>query len=230
MEKEQYEFSEHPVVVWIAERRKELLWGFLVLVLLVMGIIRFATRTDLQTETDYISAQNDLTSIVQPRGVRLTFEEKEAALGRIQSIVSRHPDLRAKYDGTVAQILLAFDQPEQAAPYLERALSRTTDKELPLFAEFSNLSLTAQEKKLEETPNQSLALKNSLDNVQDSSLYAYNLLRIGLTANSLGDKEETKRAFKEWLDKAALPGFQRVAEAFAQEKVFIVDYMKSLSM
>jgi hypothetical protein len=229
MEKEYLTDQEHPAILWMAERKKQLLWAFFILILLVIGVIRLASRSDMQTETDFISAQNDLNLMTQNKGTTVSTEEKEAALVRLQNILSRYPELRSKYDGMVAQILLAMDKPDQSAPYLERALSRTTDKNLPNFAQFANLSITAQENKLQDVLDQSIALKNKLANDKDSPLYAYNLLRIGLTARLLENKEKEKQAFKEFIDNSENPGFQKVIKTFEENQLFIVDYMKNNS-
>lgn len=215
--------NSHPFIIWVAERQKELIIGFFILVLVLLLAIRLSSRSELKTESDFIKAENDLALIVSPaEGIAPAKEEE--ALQSLQTIVSRYPDLQSKYDGPLAQILLAKRKPDQAAPYLERALGRTTEKELPLYAEFANISLAAGEEDLEGAFTRSQKMKDQLD--RNSALYAYNLLRIAMLAKQLEKHEDAKDAFSEWLKNQDNPGFQEISKAFSQERMFLIDYIK----
>lgn len=214
--------NSHPIIEWAAEKRKELIWGFGFLVLGLLLLVRLSSFFGVKTENNYLQAEKDLALVLESNKT----EEQEEALSKLLSILASTPDMGPIYDGTVAQIFLAANKPKEAAPYLEKSLSRTTSQELPHFASFAKASLMIQEGKWDEALKESMDLKAALQTQNDSSLYAFNVLRLALINKHLGKKDGEKAAWKEWQEKKDLPAFQKVSAAFAGVKAPLEEYLK----
>lgn len=217
--------TTHPLVLFAIEKKKEILWTFFGLVAFAFLAIRLSGWATGETEVDYVTAKNDLNLLItHPSGTENSDEARDA-LERLQTIVARHPDLASKYDGSIGQILLAENKPDAALPYVDRALSRTTEELLPNYARFAALSVIVQEGRLDEALEKSLALKEDLKIADDTPLYAYNLLRIILIAKEIGNNDVVKKGLEEWRQKEGLPAFEKIISRFSQEEIPLRDYL-----
>ncbi len=95
----------------------------------------------------------------------------------------RHPEIKPKYQGALAQTLLIEQQTPQAQKYADDIFKRTQPEHLQLYQDYSRTSLLIAEGHYADALPQAVQLKTKMDqsNADNHSfLYVYNLIRLAL--------------------------------------------------
>lgn len=182
-----------------------------VLLIAIVGIAaglvvfsRLSASRRAESEQDYFEAEHYFSTLVT-QGPQDTVTFSSDSLSQLQRIIDQHPDLHAKYDGAIAQLLLSLGRDEDAKAYLVSAQSRINPQELsqPYHA-FASVTLQIANREYEEALAQSLQLQEQLA-AQDSlqTLAAFNLLRIASLYQQLGRTQEELQTWKQWKTQAA---------------------------
>lgn len=187
---------------------------------------------------DYLAAEKTFNEWTGDRNDKLI---------KLQKILKQHPELHAKYDGRIAQKLLVNSEHGLAAGFA-KAAQRRIGEFSPYYARFSNCSLLIGEKKFENALEESLSLKQALD--QDPNfwktesdlvrhggiLYGYNLLRIAFLQQLAGNNAGELAAWKEfereagWLEteppnKNNVESFELINRNFQKNDVSLKDFI-----
>ncbi len=191
---------DHPAVLWISDNFRMLIQGLILAVAVLFVVYRVSSSNSTQAQTDYIKAANNFSIIANTKSTASALAQQEA-LDDLRDILSKHPDLNAKYDGWLAQALLNQNKVTEATPFGESAIKRTANNNLPLYNAFANTSLLISNGNYSQALTDSQALKEQLlaENKEnaDSLLLAFTQLRISLL-NQLTDNPSAERSA--WTD------------------------------
>lgn len=176
------DWSSHPAVEWITAHKNLLLGIFLGLMLFLILASQFINWRTLNAEKDFFQAQTLFTQF-QNSAIQQPTENSTAAadFDQLEALLQRHPELKPKYDGGLAQSFLINGQTEQAQPIIEGIFKRTQPDHLSLYQDYTQTSLLIGHGKFEESLQRALKLKTSLDQLDEKGpplLYIFNLIRI----------------------------------------------------
>ena len=193
------DWSSHPAVEWAIINKKKILWiaaGLLLLLIICYRIIAMRTVT---AENDFFQAQAAFTQF-QKAGISSDGSIASKDLDQLDSIMQRHPEIKPKYEGPLAQTLLISGQIPQAQKFAEGIFKRTQPDYLQLYQDYSQTSLLIAEEQYTEALSQAIKLKASLDNLNEndnSLLYVYNLIRLALLYQQTGQFQEELKTWQE---------------------------------
>jgi hypothetical protein len=135
-------------------------------------------------------------------------------LEQSQRLFSQSPSLKTRFQATLAQNLMAKGEWNHSVNYAEAALVDTGKIQPQLFTEFSQISLDIGQKKYKQALDRSIQLKEQLATQEAPSysiLAAYNLLRIALLQQEVGDAQSELNAlsdYNRYIDSESLHGNQ----------------------
>lgn len=185
-------------IEWLSANKKNILIGFIILFVLLIFSYRILAQRTVNAESDYVSAQIIFNHIQEsaPSGELL-----QDQLTELSAIIHRHPELGAKYDAPLAEMLLIEGQAAQAAPYAKSVFARTKADDLAFYRSFGETSLLIAAGDHQKAYEKAKELKQQLD--QDTShrygavLYGYNLIRLASLEQALGLTEEENKTWDE---------------------------------
>ena len=114
------EWLEHPAIEWISANRKTLLWSLFSLFAVLILAYRVLAWQNTRSEEDYFRA-NFLFQEIQNSSSK---NDKTAPLQELAAIMQRRPELQAKYDGSLAQMLIIENSPSQAIEFAKPTFKR----------------------------------------------------------------------------------------------------------
>jgi len=197
---------------------------FAVLALLAIGY-RFAGGTAAKKETSYLVAENYFTNLQQAVGTGIGIETIENYLDKLKEITTAYPSLQSRYDGTIAQFLIAMGRYEEAQPFAMRTLKRTAQDQLPIFNDFSKISLMIAKGNLAEALEEAQKLKKEMIQIRNKnegsfvSLFAYTLLRNAILQSKAGAPRKAEKAWTEWEKYASSIGNPQLRDAVAKLEI-----------
>lgn len=194
---------------------KRLIFYALVAIILSATLVaRLASHRKSKGEHDFLQAPLSLA---------------EGRVDELEEIFTRHSELRPKYDGPIAQFLIKANEPEMATLYAEQMLGRTSNY-ASLYADFSKTTLLIENGRYTTALTQALSLQKELAPKEDSLLKLYNLLRIALLQQELGDKSAEKEAWSRLLQEFSEkpnPTQQTFLNTFQRGNITLIQYAKN---
>lgn len=197
--------KENRFFQFLVENRQFIPYVFIALLILLGIAFKVTGGRTSEAETNYLIAENYFNRLKETWQEGAGMESLQANLEKLQEITADYPSLRSRYDGTIAQLLLLMNKPEEARQFILRTLERTTQDDLRIFTEFSKTTLLIAEGKLAEALKRAKNLKKKI--VQDDQkkiphLFAYTLLRIAMLEKVSGTPEGESEAWDEWKNYA----------------------------
>ncbi len=180
---------------WIQKYGAVLAYAFLGIVVALVIVFQFARRNEKQTFADYMKAERTYQQFVGS-----DLQNNPAAFQTLVSLMEEHSDLRQKYEGKVAQALIAKGEGELAAPYLENMVARSKKEGFASFTAFTEATRLINEGELDAAYKQSLELQSDLK--AEDELYAFNLLRLATLEGKLGLWKQELQHWEEILEAA----------------------------
>lgn len=174
----------HPILAFFSEHGSRILSGLAIVILATVILFRWFGDSEEAAQNDFISAANSFQQLK-----KFNVTDFNSAISNISTILERRPELQAKYDGDIAQILLIMNKPEEAKPYIERTLRRTSQDHTPNFAAFSQNTLLISENNLKPALDETVKLQENLNANQDKNLdflKAFNTFRLALLQQKNG--------------------------------------------
>lgn len=187
------EWTSHPAVEWLSANKQIILWSFLALLLLLISAYRLISHSNHQAENDYYRAETVFAQFQKE-----TFGGNEelagANLKELEAIIERHPELKSKYEGQLAQALLIAGQAAQATPLAEEVFKRTFADAIQLYQDYSVATLLISENQYQKALEQTQQLQQNLNQfIKEKSfenLFVYNILRLAMLHQQMGHTEE----------------------------------------
>jgi hypothetical protein len=180
--------SFSPFVHWMIQKRKALVLATSALLVAVICFAIIRSKNTKQYFQDIQRAEvlaEDLEQ-VNPQ------EDPEKATSELMSICSRQKDLKPRYDGIIAQNLIIEGKPSEN--FAEGAIESLQVNNLPLFSQFSEITLLSEQGKLPEALSKAKAL---LENSPNFTLRACTLLQIASLQRAVKQQEGCKKTVEE---------------------------------
>lgn len=245
-------WDDHPFVQWLSYYGRYILFTVLGLIALLTLVYRLTSGGDVKAETDYFNADNEFQLFAHPVVEEADSAASREALNRLELIMQRRPELNAKYDGLVAQILIFRGDADSAAPFATRAIARTAAENHPFYTDYAQTTLLIGSEQYHEALKRAQELQQKMaaammhTQTQEGehpafgdSLYVYNLIRIGMLQQQLGLSKEERDTWQEWKkliqEKDSLLPAGRISSAtieeqlahFTDNKLSLLDYIEA---
>lgn len=191
--------AEHPIFQWIMKNSSNIAFGAMLAAALLFFGYRTSANNNSQAEIDYFNAQNDYQIFAGQNERPATAEGRDEALQDLKAILAKRPELKTKYEALIAQELLIQGKASEAQDHMNRVFKRTAADNLPLYTAFSKISLLIGQAEYATALEESKALEQKIageTSGHDASLRIYNLLRIAILEQQLGNREGELEAWK----------------------------------
>lgn len=193
------DWSSHPAIEWLSSHKKIFLWAGLALLAALILASRYATLRTLNAENDFFHAQKAFTQFQQ---ASISSEDSSASsdLEQLEAIMQRHPELKPRYQGALAQTLLITGKTDQAQAFAEDIFKRTQPDHLQLYQDYTQASLMINEGRYADALQQTQQLKSTLDQLDEGAnpiLYVFNLIRLAMLYQQTGQPHEELRAWEQ---------------------------------
>jgi acetyl/propionyl-CoA carboxylase alpha subunit len=205
-------FDEGRLVEWFTENGKNILYGLAGLLGIIVLIYAFSSTQTNKAEQEYIQAANDFAYFSRTSDIQDSILATEA-LTRLNTILSKHPELHATYDGAIAQILLNREQTKEALIYAQNTLARVKSNNLTFYSDYAQNTLLISQKNFKQALENTLALQQKMkeefenptsEHTFGDELFALNLLRVAMLQQEQGDKPAELQTWQEWKQYAGL--------------------------
>lgn len=237
--------DEGVITDWLADNGKNILYGLAGLIALLVIIFAISSGDRSKAEQEYLQAANDFSSFTKSYDAKNPAQLNDA-LGRLNNLMAKHPELHAAYDGALAQTLLNRSQVQEAKPYAQATLQRVKSNDLPFYNDYAATTLLISQQQFKEALDSTLALQQKMqaDLASPSTsrsfgdeLFALNLLRIAMLQQELGDKNAELQTWQEWKSYAGLSSnpkttgnvdpqaFRSIIQKLAIGSISLADYI-----
>lgn len=220
--------DHHPAAEWLIANKKIITIAFAALFALILLAYRLLSNQAVKAENDFFSAQSEFNAfqriVSQPY---FTAEAVDQALSKLQGPLERHPELHAKYDGSIAQTLLIANQPAQAAPYAEGVFKRTSQDPVSFYRSYGETSLAIEEGRYGDAYQQALSLKDLLSQTPTGheTLYLFNLVRLAFLQQQLHLQQEELQTWNELQNTDRPTSLMAVYKLFSQGQASLAHYI-----
>ncbi len=208
--------DEEGILNTLSKYSSYLFYGGIGLFVLLFIIYRFSSQQATHAETNFINAANLYDQVIAGKDAA----SKTEAINQLLPILQRQPELKAEYQGDLAQALLERGAVDQALPLANETIARVSADQIESYLSYASSSLLIEQKKYKEALDQSLQLKAQLKD--NDLLNAFNLVRIALLQQELGDKEGELQAWQEWKRYAGWKGTAPTVKTLDQKAYFVV--------
>lgn len=185
-------WEEHPAIQWLYQNGKLISWILVGIVAFIFLLFKWGNIGSGGSGLDYLNAEK-------------SFEQLQKgdleALKDLEAILNKHPELHAKYDGLLAQLLLSRGLLEQSQNYANNGFKRTYEANAPFYSTYSENSILIAQGQYQEALTRSELLSQKLQNDSGTDLLqAMNLLRIASLQAILNLPAE-KASLENWINK-----------------------------
>jgi hypothetical protein len=193
------DWMDYPAVQWLIANKQKILYGALALFILILLTYRWMSHRALDAENDYFQAQTDFSllheQVMQGKGINAD------SLKKLEAIMKRHPELQAKYDASLAQLLIIGQSPAEAASFAQTTLDRTKNPSLDFYHSYAQTTLLVSNQQYEAAYAQAQELKNKMNESSEplfgNTLYAFNLIRLAFLEQVLGQYQAELQTWEE---------------------------------
>lgn len=248
-----FNLDGNPVIDWISLHGEKLLYSILAAFsVLILGYL-WLSGSSTKMEGDYQSASREFQAF-QQAAKSGQIQEMEGTYQKLALVMTQLPDLHAKYDGQIAQAFIDMNDIKQAKPLALATLQRVSKDNLPLYNEYSQITLLIEEGQYANAIQRSLALKQAMiqkleqkeqevgaqaaEPTFGSLLFAMNLLRTAFLEQQVGDRAKEIESWEEWkmytshTNSRPLPPVDRkafftIAQLYNEEALSLDNYIQS---
>jgi hypothetical protein len=224
------DWTSHPAIEWLSNHKNILIWVFAGLIIALIFATRLITWRTLDAEKDFFQAQTAFTQFEQTAGNATDGTATAADLEQLQVIMQRHPELKPKYEGSLAQTLLITGQVPQAQAYIEDIFKRTEPDHLQLYQNYTQTSVLIGQERYADALQNAKQLKSDLDQIGAGAnpiLYVYNLIRLAMLHQQMGQSEEELKAWEELQNQTQrLEAALEASQAFQVGNASLNQYME----
>lgn len=233
-------WEDNPVIQKLAEHGRTALIVLLAALALIFLVYRVTMIGKEQEEMDFWTADKEFRTFSSPQTADTDPLDGEEALVKLNSIIKSNPELHAKYDGLIAQTLINRGDAGNAIPFANLALARTEAENQPYYTNYTQTTLLIAQERYEDALKQALVLdkqmRESLSKSQPAAerkfgdtLFAFNLVRIGILQQQLGLKNEERKTWQEWQQYLKGEKSSELTKAFKKQSALITEGKTSLS-
>lgn len=187
-------WMDHPFIDWLIANKQVILWALIGLFATLLISYRYLSARSLHAESDFMQAEIVFQQIEQGTDPSAT----TSRLQELATFMSRYPELQAKYDGSLAQILLIQGRVAEAKAFAQSTFKRVRPDQLAPYEEYAKTSLLIAEGLYTEALQHTLQLQAQLKEKPETAsttLPLYNLVRLAFLYQQLGQKQEESAAW-----------------------------------
>lgn len=219
------DWTTHPLTEWIFSNKQTIIGLFIGLLALLLISYRLISSQSANAEVDFTKAQAIFTQFQEK-----ALSDPEAAqknLEELEPLMTTHPDLKPKYQGSLAQTLLITGQTAKATSFAEEVFKRVKSDHLDLYQNFSETSLLISHQDYTQALEKANQLKEKLEvapaSITTPLLYEMNLVRLAMLYQ---EKKEPTEELKIWelLESRTLT--PETLNAFKVGKTPLTQYIK----
>lgn len=193
------DWTSHPAIEWLSNNKHFLMWGFLGLLAALILASRLITWKTLDAEKDFFQAQTAFNHFEE---AAVSTEDQTAAadMEQLEAIMKRHPELKPKYEGPLAQTLLITGEVPQAEPFINDILKRTKPDHLSLYQNYTKGSVLIGEGRYADALQNAKQLKADLDQLggeSNSILYVFNVVRLAMLYQQMNEPQNELKMWEE---------------------------------
>ncbi len=192
---------DHSGFQWVTKNSSNIFYGVLTIIALLFVLYRMGASDQVKAENDYFTAAKDYQTFASSGDDAANAGDQQDALRNLEGILARRPELNSKYDALIVQELLIQGDAQKAQPLAMQTFKRTEKNNLPLYQDFAKITLLISSGDYKAALEKSKVLKQNIDSSKPETvghtLIAYNLLRIPLLEEMLGNDQEAINAWKE---------------------------------
>lgn len=197
-----------PFFEWLIEHAQTILYSLLGAFSLLFILYFWLASGSTKAEKDYITASEQFYIFENPQS-NFSQKEKDEALANLTQLMKSHPDLQAKFDAPIAQILIN-DKNQQAKIFANSAFQRVSKDNIPFYLDFAKITLLISQNQFNEAINESVALNGKMIEALNQSeneaslgefgpfLFAYNLLRTAFLYQYSENPDEEMKIWDQW--------------------------------
>lgn len=222
--------DQPPFISWVMEHGENILYTLLgAFLLLLIGYMWFSGNSTKDIG-DFKRAHDNFQAFQKPLASADSTNQTET-LAKLTQILQQQPSLQAKYDASIAQILIDRNETTQALPFAESTFQRVGKDNLPLYIDYSEITLLIGQNHYSEAIKRSIALKEKMLKLLSSNnqlveqgfgefLYAFNLLRIAFLQRYAGTPEQEMKSWHEWKEYTGPIGMANLGSKFDVKAFF----------
>lgn len=151
---------DNPFMDFVKKNGSKIAWGLLGLFVLFALLYRWNLSQEEGALMDYRAAELYFKEFASSDEMNL--EENEAYL-KLKAILTKHRELKPKYDGLIAQILLSRKHTQDAIPYFEEVVERVQFEKLSPYIDYSKSTFLIAAGKYQEAAQKSQALSDEMN-------------------------------------------------------------------
>jgi hypothetical protein len=212
--------EQSSLTTFLVRWTKPVSWGLAGLLLLSIGYSYYYFQNSRQRQSDFMRAAIACQSLTQS-GLC-----DEQSLQTLKSAVEGHPVLHEKYDGLIAQLLMARQKGDEVQGYIEQSLKHHPEIAHSLYGKFVHNSVAIAQGQYSLAVTAALQLHEALisqgfDHPSGpyARLYLANMLRLASLYCELGDAQQEKIFWKN-VEEYLAHGEQKPSKAESYLKVF----------
>lgn len=220
-------WSNHPAVEWALNNKQTLLWAALGIFAGLILTYRVLMNRSINAEGDFFRAQTAFVNF-QEAAIK-SKSEAAATLKELESIMKTHPELHGKYDAPLAQTLLIEDQIPLAEKYAQATFKRTKNDFIDNYHEFAATSLLIGNGNYQEALVQAQNLKekmNAESSKTENTLYFFNLIRLAVLHQQIGNNQEEKQLWEEVKTLSAQTDLSGLLNLFTEGQADFSSYLQ----
>lgn len=217
------------IIDWISSNKKIIIGVLVGLFLLLIASYRYLSQKDVNAEINFLKAETLFTQFQENN-----FSNPELArekLKELDELFKKHPDLQVKYDGALAQSLLLSNQIPQSSSFMKAIFNRVQPDHLEFYQQYSQNSLIIGGGDFTKALQDAQELRKTIESSNSVGsypiLYLFNLIRIAVLQDQLGQKQEEIHVWK--LIETHLASYPNdlVNQAFKVGNTSLEKYMKT---
>lgn len=206
---------------WLSTHKKWIL-AFFILLFLLLGFLYRQHRVNItKAESNFLEAQVLFAKIQK--------EPLDTDIEKLQLILMHNPNLRPLYEGPLAQLLLAIQKVEPAAQIEQQLFARIKGEPTQHYQQYTQTSFLIAKKEYSQALTESELLQQNLqEESQLPLLSVFNLVRIALLHQSLGNKEAERDSWTKLqkLTPFLQSKFQLLIDTLQSEQTLLLPYME----
>lgn len=225
--------EESPWVQYLLLHGRNILYALLALIIAGIIVYQFTATREMQKETDYWTAEKDFRLLLNPSSEMA----KNDPVNELKAMIDQHPQLHAKYDGRVAQILINRGELAEAMPFAQSAIARTHAINEPFYSDYAQTTLLIMQGQYDQALANARAMQAKMIEQRKQvepeqlefgdTLYALNLLRLGILQQQLGLGDEELKTWQEWKSLSQAKMLYLQQGLFADGRVSLIDYINA---
>lgn len=214
----------------ISRHGSNLIYLIIAALVLLLVVYKMTSSSKTKAENDYYNADQYYDRLKKDIGLSDAFNQD---IVKLQEIIHRHPELHAKYDGSIAQLLIFQRESEKAKEFADLAFKRTKNEESPFYIDYSENTLLISAGQYQQALTNAKNLNQKMladpkERNNYSTLYVMNLIRLAMLEQQAGAKKDellTWQDLQQYAKQNPSRELKVLMTSFSEGKISLNDYI-----